>query len=450
MFIWTNTTTSDWFRLYTDANGFRYDAYDSSGPHNLEFINFDITNDQIILYQKQKLYSGADFQMYSDAGTTEVMSIDGATGNMQIDGTFTLNDIVLTRAAANILRIQPGGTNYIQLRLHPSSTEDASNIYITNDSDTTNWASMALTVDGADAKIQYSTSGTGFTPITNLELVGFPTINMNDATVDNINLGDASANVNIKAVEFDSHTHSGAAGHGSQLDWDTCWSDAVHSHATDGEGGIITATNIDGGNHKMFYTDGSGNVTELSHGATAGHVLTSQGATSPPQWAAGSGGEDSVARALAMYGSSNKAWVTCVWAGSGTPAKVDAGNAGWRNTDGTNTVWMWTLPLPPVKGSYKLYISNVAIDIQDADTLAYVDRVRVFGTDYTGATTVYDDAAASLTTTGRKNSGDEIDAWGAADDMSGYRAVQVALNVVVDVAAELDIMAVQLECYYTT
>jgi hypothetical protein len=35
------------------------------------------------------------------------------------------------------------------------------------------------------------------------------------------------------------HTHS-SSGEGGLLDWDTCWSDAVHSHASSGEGGTLS------------------------------------------------------------------------------------------------------------------------------------------------------------------------------------------------------------------
>ena len=51
-------------------------------------------------------------------------------------------------------------------------------------------------------------------------------------------------------------------------------------------------TAFEGGNHKIFYTDGSGVITELAHG-TNNYVLTSNGTTSAPSWqeAAGSSGD---------------------------------------------------------------------------------------------------------------------------------------------------------------
>lgn len=54
-------------------------------------------------------------------------------------------------------------------------------------------------------------------------------------------------------------------------------------------GDAFLMTNMNGTAHRLFYTDASGDVTELAHG-TSGQVLQSNGATSAPSWAsAGSG-----------------------------------------------------------------------------------------------------------------------------------------------------------------
>lgn len=46
---------------------------------------------------------------------------------------------------------------------------------------------------------------------------------------------------------------------------------------------------LDATAHRMFYSDGSGNVTELAHG-TSGQVLTANGTTSAPSWQDAAGG----------------------------------------------------------------------------------------------------------------------------------------------------------------
>lgn len=43
----------------------------------------------------------------------------------------------------------------------------------------------------------------------------------------------------VDGVELGTHAHTGGAGMGVQLDWDTCWSDAVHNHSAAGEGGTL-------------------------------------------------------------------------------------------------------------------------------------------------------------------------------------------------------------------
>jgi hypothetical protein len=54
-------------------------------------------------------------------------------------------------------------------------------------------------------------------------------------------------------------------------------------------GDAFLMTNMNGTAHRMFYADGSGDITELAHG-TSGQVLTSNGATSAPSWQAAAGG----------------------------------------------------------------------------------------------------------------------------------------------------------------
>lgn len=55
---------------------------------------------------------------------------------------------------------------------------------------------------------------------------------------NDVNDGDVLTEADWDSIS--THTHSGAARDGSQLDWDTCWTDAVHSHASAAEGGTLT------------------------------------------------------------------------------------------------------------------------------------------------------------------------------------------------------------------
>ena len=62
---------------------------------------------------------------------------------------------------------------------------------------------------------------------------------------------------------------------------------------------ITSTSDHTAGNHKVFYSDGSGQIQELALG-NSGEVLTSNGATSAPSFAAASGGGSSIMQAIAV------------------------------------------------------------------------------------------------------------------------------------------------------
>lgn len=45
------------------------------------------------------------------------------------------------------------------------------------------------------------------------------------------------------------HSHATAGAEGGQLDWDSVWADAVHSHLSDAEGGVLITTGTYTGNN---------------------------------------------------------------------------------------------------------------------------------------------------------------------------------------------------------
>lgn len=55
------------------------------------------------------------------------------------------------------------------------------------------------------------------------------------------------------------------------------------------DGDLVTRLDT-GSGHRTLYSDAAGNLQELAFGATAGHVLTSNGASTPPSWQAAPGG----------------------------------------------------------------------------------------------------------------------------------------------------------------
>ncbi len=64
-------------------------------------------------------------------------------------------------------------------------------------------------------------------------------------------------------LESADHTHATTGAQAGQLDWDTCFSDAVHSHASDAEGGVLTTTLLDdtaGGTNALVTKASTSNV----------------------------------------------------------------------------------------------------------------------------------------------------------------------------------------------
>jgi hypothetical protein len=83
----------------------------------------------------------------------------------------------------------------------------------------------------------------------------------------------------------------------------------AHYHTADraraNHTGTQDVSTLTAGNHKIFYSDGSGDVQELTHGSN-GYVLTSNGSTSAPSWqaAAGGGGLTGMTEGAVIFGSS--------------------------------------------------------------------------------------------------------------------------------------------------
>jgi len=81
---------------------------------------------------------------------------------------------------------------------------------------------------------------------------------------------------------YRTHTHDGSSDDGAQLDWDSCWSDAVHNHTSNAEGGLINLTTgitsilpvLNGGTGVSTLQDA---LNALAGGVTANRVLKGNG-----------------------------------------------------------------------------------------------------------------------------------------------------------------------------
>lgn len=100
-------------------------------------------------------------------------------------------------------------------------------------------------------------------------------------------------------VPVDTHTHAASAITSGTLDiariptgtgsTQVALGDHTHTQLHDRSHAITSTSDHTAGNHKVFYSNGSGEIVELALGSS-GTVLTSNGATSAPSFAAASGG----------------------------------------------------------------------------------------------------------------------------------------------------------------
>jgi len=158
---------------------------------------------------------------------------------------------------------------------HPNHTGD-----VTSSGDgATTIANSAVTyakiqnVTATDKLLGRSTAGAGVVEEIACTSAGRALIDDADASAQRTTLGLGNSAV------LDTGTGAGTVATG----------DHTHAQLHDRSHAITSASDHTAGTHKVFYSDGSGNVTELPLGAS-GEVLTSNGAAAAPSFAAASGG----------------------------------------------------------------------------------------------------------------------------------------------------------------
>jgi hypothetical protein len=146
-----------------------------------------------------------------------------------------------------------------------------------------------------------------------------------------------------------------------------------------------------------------------------------------------------------MIGSDNAAYVPCIFEmiGNtvGTIGKAHGVYPTIQNTDGTDFTLMFHLPLPSIKGSLKLYVGDVRVNLWDADAGDYVTAVYVYGNTYNSATIVHQDLNNLTTIASHTVSF-------TAADFSSYPMVGVRLDVVATNVADFNLTSVEALCYY--
>jgi hypothetical protein len=144
---------------------------------------------------------------------------------------------------------------------------------------------------------------------------------------------------------------------------------------------------------------------------------------------------------LLMFGSANAAWVPCIFQVESPKSEV-YGAYSIRNVGANDQNLSYVLPLPTNKGGLKLYISGIRVGIIGANGTNFITRMRVYGLVYNTVTTLDDD-------TTDYNSAQLVDESFAAVDCSSHNQIVVQLDTTVANAGALNIVFVELECYYT-
>ena len=175
-------------------------------------------------------------------------------------------------------------------------------------------------------------------------------------------------------------------------------------------------TSLEGGNDKVFYSNNSGEITELALGAS-GTVLTSAGATSAPTWAAPTGGQEVTLTAdgavaagkvvawkagKAAQIASTTATQSNGGANTGVSADAYAGDNGFdASYDPDNTRGFYAMNRLQGGGYYQLHQNVVALTgtaaaspavAPTSSTLADIDGTQSWGVTYAAVSCSYDTA----------------------------------------------------------
>ena len=147
------------------------------------------------------------------------------------------------------------------------------------------------------------------------------------------------------------------------------------------------------------------------------------------------------------YGSSNSAFWSTVYQSNHLAEAVDYSNGYMMNTSANDTWFNFALMLPTSKGSLKLYVKDIMIEVNAADANNYVDTINM--------DLMRDDASSQVVNEVNPGGAGNITAQGtytitnaAADDASSYSTVVVSLLVRVNGANNFLWLSPMVECYY--
>lgn len=146
-----------------------------------------------------------------------------------------------------------------------------------------------------------------------------------------------------------------------------------------------------------------------------------------------------------MLGSVNGAWVPMIlqgmnptWSGNKMTNLIYT-----QNVDDTDFDAIWQLPLPTTKGTLKLYITQLKVNVFDADAGDYINHLYVYGRYSAGSAALVSDAT-NVTAPAEKI----YNFAGAPIDCSGSENIFAYFICIATNAGDLNFDQPLMYCYY--
>ena len=157
-------------------------------------------------------------------------------------------------------------------------------------------------------------------------------------------------------------------------------------------------------------------------------------------------------RAFSAIGTDNAQWLSVTHGFTNQTTWVfDSGGINFiRNTSATDFTFLVTIPKETNKGSYKLYIKDIRIGLDDADANDYINSLSIVGH------TAFDTASYIYTWAGNANSAKEWllssddGAWAGPYDCSTLKTAYLWIAIVATTAYEFEATYINVQYYYDT
>lgn len=146
-----------------------------------------------------------------------------------------------------------------------------------------------------------------------------------------------------------------------------------------------------------------------------------------------------------MIGSANAAWIPFVFEVT-LDGAADIGGSSLRlaNQGANDSYWLFVLPIPTNKGTLKLHIADIRLDVMLADATDYVDLLLVQAVSNAGTTEIVNDG------TDRQAQGQYTYAVTPDIDVSAHSLVRGRILTVQTTTDELILTGLFASCYYDT